>query len=59
MNKLQYLTRSRKSSFVLVGILLSCALWQLSSSLLAQSSNRAQPNENEALLESYRHVEVA
>lgn len=59
MNKLQYLGRLRKSSSVVLGIVLSCALWQLSSSLLAQSSSTAQPGENETLLESYRHVEVA
>jgi regulator of RNase E activity RraA len=59
MNKLQYLRRLRKSSFVLAGILFGCAIWQLSSNLLAQSSNTVQPNDNAALLESYRHVEVA
>jgi regulator of RNase E activity RraA len=59
MNKLQYLRRLRKSSFVLAGILFGCAIWQLSSNLLAQSSNPVQPNDNQALLESYRHVEVA
>jgi len=59
MNKLQYLKILRKSSFVIAGILFLCAIWQLSSSLLAQSSGGAQLNENEALLDSYRHVEVA
>jgi regulator of RNase E activity RraA len=59
MNKLQYLRPSRKSSFVIVGILIICASWQLSSNLQAQSSSGSQLSENEALLESYRHVEVA
>ncbi len=59
MNKLQYLRSSRKSSLVIAGILFTCAFWQLSSNLLAQSSGGSQANENEALLESYRHVEVA
>src|SRR5216684_3111931 len=59
MNKLQYLSLSRKSSFVIAGILFMCALWQLSSNLLAQSSTPSQLNESEALLDSYRHVEVA
>jgi regulator of RNase E activity RraA len=49
---------SRKSSIVIVGILFICAIWQLSSMLLAQSSS-GQKNENDVLLESYRHVEVA
>jgi regulator of RNase E activity RraA len=59
MNKLQYLKLSRRSSFATVGTLFVCAIWQLSSSLLAQSSSGFQLNENEALLNSYRHVEVA
>jgi regulator of RNase E activity RraA len=59
MNKLQYLRFSRKSLFSIVGILFICAIWQFSSSLLAQSSGGSQLNENEALLDSYRHVEVA
>ena len=59
MNKLRYLSLSRKSSFVIAGILFMCTVWQLSSSLLAQSSTPSQLNESEALLDSYRHVEVA
>ena len=59
MNKLQYLSLSRKSSFAITGILFMCAVWQLSSNLLAQSSTPSQLNESEALLDSYRHVEVA
>jgi len=59
MNKLRYLSLSRKSSFVIAGILFMCAVWQLSSNLLAQSSTPSQLNESEALLDSYRHVEVA
>jgi regulator of RNase E activity RraA len=43
----------------MAGILFICGLWQLSSTLLAQSSGGFQAEENEALLESYRHVEVA
>jgi len=59
MNKLRYLSLSRKSSFVIAGILFMCTVWQLSSNLLAQSSTPSQLNESEALLDSYRHVEVA
>ena len=59
MNKLQSLRCSRKSLFSIMGILFICAIWQFSSSLLAQSSGGSQLNENEALLDSYRHVEVA
>jgi regulator of RNase E activity RraA len=59
MNKLRYLSLSRKSSLVIAGILFMGAVWQLSSNLLAQSSTPSQLNESEALLDSYRHVEVA
>jgi regulator of RNase E activity RraA len=59
MNKLQYSRPSPKSSFVIAGVLFLCAIWQLSANLVAQSSGAAQLNENEALLDSYRHVEVA
>jgi regulator of RNase E activity RraA len=59
MNKLQYLSLSRKSSLAITGILFMCAVWQLSSNLLAQSSTPSQLSESEALLDSYRHVEVA
>lgn len=59
MNKLQHLRISRKRWFAIVGILFICAIWQLMSGLLAQSSSGSQLNENEALLDSYRHVEVA
>lgn len=59
MNKLQFEVFSRRSLFAVVGIVFICAIWQLSSSLLAQSAAVPQANENEALLESYRHVEVA
>ena len=53
MNKLQSLIISRKSSFVIAGVLFLAATWQ------AQSSGASLTSENEALLESYRHVEVA
>jgi regulator of RNase E activity RraA len=59
MNKLQYLRISGKRSSAIAGILFIYAMWQLSSGLLAQSSGGSQLNENEALLDSYRHVEVA
>jgi regulator of RNase E activity RraA len=59
MNKLQCSNISRKGWLVIVGILFIGATWQLSSSLLAQSPGGALSNENEALLDSYRHVEVA
>jgi regulator of RNase E activity RraA len=59
MNKLQYSTPSRESSFAIAGILFLCTIWQLSSTLQAQSSGAPPLNENEALLDSYRHVEVA
>jgi regulator of RNase E activity RraA len=59
MNKLRYVKLSRKSSFVMAGILFICAIWQLSASLQAQSSSGSQLNENEVLLDGYRHVEVA
>jgi hypothetical protein len=59
MNKLQYSKIWRKGWFAIVGILFIYTIWQLSSSLLAQSPGGAPLNENEALLDSYRHVEVA
>jgi regulator of RNase E activity RraA len=59
MNKSQYLGFSKKSAFLVMGILFVGAIWQINSSLLAQSSSGSQLNENEALLDSYRHVEVA
>ncbi len=59
MNKSQYLKLSKPSSFLIAGMLFLCATWQLSSRGLARSSGGSQLNENEALLESYRHVEVA
>jgi regulator of RNase E activity RraA len=59
MNKLQYLSLSRKSSLVIAGILFMGAVWQQSSNLRAQPSSPSQLNESEALLDSYRHVEVA
>jgi regulator of RNase E activity RraA len=59
MNKSQYPRFLLKSLFVVAGILFICAIWQSNSSLQAQSSDVSQVNENEALLDSYRHVEVA
>jgi regulator of RNase E activity RraA len=59
MNKLQYLKFSRKRVFMAVGILFICAIWQFSSTISAQSSTPAPQNESQALLDSYRHVEVA
>jgi regulator of RNase E activity RraA len=59
MNKSQYLGFSKKRAFLVLAILLVGAIWQINSSLLAQSSSAPQLNENEALLDSYRHVEVA
>jgi regulator of RNase E activity RraA len=59
MTKSQYRGFSRKSSWLMVGILLLGALWQLGASLQAQSSAGAPSNEDEALLDSYRRVEVA
>jgi regulator of RNase E activity RraA len=59
MTKSQYRRFSRKGSWLTVGILFLGAIWQLSASLQAQSSTGSQRNENEALLDSYRHVEVA
>ena len=59
MNKSQHRTFFRKTPFLVVGILFISAIWQLTSNLLAQSSSGSQLNDNEALLESYRHVEVA
>ena len=44
---------------MIAGILFLGAIWQLSANLQAQSSGALQLNENEALLDSYRHVEVA
>jgi regulator of RNase E activity RraA len=40
-------------------MLFICATWQWSSHVLAQSSGGSQLNEGQALLDSYRHVEVA
>jgi regulator of RNase E activity RraA len=59
MNKLQIWRMGRKSAFLVAVIMCICATWQLSSRLLAQSSTTAPGNETEALLDSYRHVEVA
>jgi len=59
MTKSQYRRFARKASWLIVGILFLGAIWQLSASLQAQSSVGSQLNENEALLDSYRHVEVA
>jgi hypothetical protein len=59
MNKLQLRRFWRKGPWAAVGIVFICIVWQLSSSLLAQSAGTPQVNENEALLQSYRHVEVA
>ena len=59
MNKSHSLKLSAPSSFVIAGMLFICATWQLSSRGLAQSSGGSQLNDNEALLDSYRHVEVA
>jgi regulator of RNase E activity RraA len=59
MNKLQRLSTARRTSFLIAAILLLCAIWQLSSNLLAQSPGATQMTENEALLDGYRHVEVA
>ena len=58
MTKSQYPSFSRKGPWLIAGILFLGAIWQLSASLQAQSP--ASPlNESEALLDSYRHVEVA
>jgi regulator of RNase E activity RraA len=59
MNKLQSLRPLRKSLFVIAGILFIVAIWQRSSNLQAQSAGGSALNENEVLLDSYRHVEVA
>lgn len=59
MTKLQSWSFSRPSGLVLVGILVLGAILQLRSSLLAQSSGASPQNENEMLLDGYRHVEVA
>ncbi len=59
MTKSQYVGFSRRGSWLIVAILFLGAFWQLSASLQAQSSTVPQPNENDALLDSYRHVEVA
>ncbi len=59
MTKLQYLITSRKSSLVIAGVLFLCVIWQLSANLQAQSSGGLADDENEVLLDSYRHVEVA
>jgi regulator of RNase E activity RraA len=59
MNKLQFGRFPQKTSLAVVVMLFICAAWQLNSSLLAQSSGAPQRSENDALLESYRHVEVA
>ncbi len=59
MNKSHSLKLSAPSSFMIAGMLLLCAGWQFSSRVLAQSSGGPQLSDNEALLESYRQVEVA
>ena len=59
MNKLQLRRFWRQGPWAVVGIVFICVMWQLSLSLLAQSAGAPQANESQALLESYRHVEVA
>jgi regulator of RNase E activity RraA len=59
MNKSQYPRFLLKSLFVVAGILFIYAICQSNSSLQAQSSDVSRLNENEVLLDSYRHVEVA
>lgn len=59
MNKSQSWRFTRRSSWVIAGILFLCVMWQLNSRLLAQSSTGSPLNDDEALLDSYRHVEVA
>jgi regulator of RNase E activity RraA len=58
MTKSQYPRFSWKRSWPIAGILFLGAIWQLGLSLQAQSSS-SPLNENDALLDSYRHVEVA
>jgi regulator of RNase E activity RraA len=58
MTKSQYTRFSRKGSWLIAGILFLGAMWQLSVSLQAQSPT-SPLNESDALLDSYRHVEVA
>jgi regulator of RNase E activity RraA len=59
MNKSQQRTFARKALFFALGIVFMLAAWQLTSNLLAQSSNGPQARDEDALLDSYRHVEVA
>jgi regulator of RNase E activity RraA len=62
MNKSQYFKLSRNTLWMIVAILFLGALWQLSVNLQAQSSAGSQLTanaESEALLNGYRHVEVA
>lgn len=49
----------RKSFFLVAGLLLFLTCCQLSLSLFAQSSGNTPPANDEALLQAYRHVEVA
>ena len=59
MNKLQDWPSLRKGVFLAVVILLITAGWQFGSDLWAQASGNTAPNDDESLLQSYRHVEVA
>jgi regulator of RNase E activity RraA len=59
MNKLRHRQSFRNVSFLVVMILFITAGWQLGLSLWAQALNTPPPADDETLLESYRHVEVA
>jgi regulator of RNase E activity RraA len=59
MNKLRRNFLSRKTFFAFLAILLVVAGWQFATSLWAQGTSNTQPSDDETLLASYRHVEVA
>jgi regulator of RNase E activity RraA len=59
MNKLQRRPSLQKSFVLVVIFLFIAALWQFGSHLWAQASSNTPPSDDEALLQSYRHVEVA
>jgi regulator of RNase E activity RraA len=59
MNKLQRWLWIRRGVIFVAGILSLGVLGQFGSNLTAQSSGASQVDDNEAVLESYRHVEVA
>jgi regulator of RNase E activity RraA len=59
MKKSQEWRWGRAGAFLGAGVVLTVAIWLLALNLRAQSSASGPPPSDEALLQAYRHVEVA